>query len=281
MTYNPMNPLTRDQLRSVAPSVFADSPWEKCSDKYAFIPTIQVVDLLEGEGYQVVKASQSRTRVEGKEGFTKHMLRFRHQDIMTRPVESRVGDLFPEIVVTNSHDTGSAFKVDLGIFRLACLNGMMVADSTLPSTSIRHSGRIDDVVNASLKAIEAAPLALEGVQTMNSVQLTDREQLAFATAARELRWPTDETGRNRMEPSQLLRGRRYTDRGPSLWATMNRVQENMVKGGRWVKVLPVDPSRPVYESRAATAVKGVDQDRKLNKALWALAEQMRLIHGNA
>ena len=33
-------PLTNDQLRRVAPSIFAERPWHAMSDAYAFIPTI-------------------------------------------------------------------------------------------------------------------------------------------------------------------------------------------------------------------------------------------------
>ena len=40
--------LSNDALRKAAPSIFADHPWERVSERYAFIPTIQVVDALRG-----------------------------------------------------------------------------------------------------------------------------------------------------------------------------------------------------------------------------------------
>ena len=52
--------LSHDQLRKVAPSIFAESGSLKTSDKYAHISTIQVIDALANEGYIPVKAMQSR-----------------------------------------------------------------------------------------------------------------------------------------------------------------------------------------------------------------------------
>jgi hypothetical protein len=56
-------PLTNDQLMRTAPSVFATQPWDKMSARYAFIPTIQVVEKMRSEGFLPVAASQSRTRI--------------------------------------------------------------------------------------------------------------------------------------------------------------------------------------------------------------------------
>ena len=37
--------LTRDDLRTLTPSVFATTPWEGMSPSYRFIPTADVLDL--------------------------------------------------------------------------------------------------------------------------------------------------------------------------------------------------------------------------------------------
>lgn len=266
MTY----PLSNEQLQRMAPAIFAETPWDEVSARYVFVPTSDVVDMLRKEGFEPVRAMQSRTRIEGKEGFTKHLLRFRHRDfLMDRNLTpDDLGTLIPEIVVTNSHDRGSAFKVDLGIFRLVCTNGMVVGDHLCPPVSIRHSGRPDDVIDAAFEVIEQAPAALDAAREMRALALSPGEQVAFAVAARELRWPTEDAATARVEPESLLRPRRWDDKGNDLWTMLNRTQENILKGG--VKVRGAD-GKP----RRAAAVNSVDGDRKLNKALWTLAEEMR------
>src|ERR1700747_3450879 len=69
----------------------------------------------------------------------------------------------------------------------------------------------------------------------------------------------------------LLNPRRYGDGAKDLWTTLNCVQENIIRGGQR------DCSRRPDGSRMpkSTAIKGVDEDMKLNKAFWEMAEVLR------
>ena len=62
--------------------------------------------------------------------------------------------------------------------------------------------------------------------------------------------------------------RRFEDRRDDLWTTFNRLQENLVKGGLEGR------SRNGRATRTRP-VNGIDQNVKLNRALWVLAEEMR------
>jgi hypothetical protein len=71
-------PLSEDQMRSAAPSVFAEGKHASRSDRYTYIPTIDVLRGLRKEGFEPFMVAQGRSRVEGKAEFTKHMIRMRH-----------------------------------------------------------------------------------------------------------------------------------------------------------------------------------------------------------
>jgi len=71
-------PLTNDQILEAAPSVFAASPHDSRSSRYAYIPTSDIVNGLRGEGFQPFFVCQAKSRIEGKTEFTKHMIRFRY-----------------------------------------------------------------------------------------------------------------------------------------------------------------------------------------------------------
>src|SRR5438309_1834188 len=105
-----MQTLTLDMIRRTAPSVFAERPWDTMSERYRFFPTVHVVEGLMAQGFLPVRAQQSRSRIEGKGAYTKHMLRFRHASMADRAVASTV----PEIVIVNSHDGTSAYHLSLG-----------------------------------------------------------------------------------------------------------------------------------------------------------------------
>jgi len=264
-------PLTIDQIAQYAPSALATRAHESRSDRYTYIPTINVIEGMIKAGFQPFSASQSRSRIEGKAEFTKHMIRFRHQDIGADLV---VGDVIPEVVLVNSHDGTSAYKLIAGMYRLVCSNGLMVADSTTASLSVMHKGNIvAEVIDGSNLIIQNSQKALQAAGTWSRLQLTDGEQSAFAEAAHTLRF-ADSEGKvtTPITAAQLLRPRRSEDTGTDLWKTFNRVQENVIKGG--LHGVQRDGAGRRLRAVSTRQVKGIDQDVKLNRALWTLAERM-------
>lgn len=143
-TYNAE--LSTEQVQRFAPSAFAVTPYHKQSSRYAFIPTSAVIDGMRDAGFLPVSASQSRTRIEDKKEYTKHMIRFRAAASLQQ--SAVVGESVLEAVLINSHDGTSAYKLMCGIFRFICTNGMIVADDLLESINIRHTGNVIAEVTA-------------------------------------------------------------------------------------------------------------------------------------
>ena len=261
--------ITKSKMEHVAPSIFSESAKGKLTQRYNFIPTITVVNELEKSGWLPVKATECLVRDEKNQGYQKHMIRFRNFDEgMGEKLE--VGDCFMEMVLTNSHDGLSSFIFNLGLFRLACSNGMVVSESCFDSARIRHNSynatRVLDICN---DVATNAPRLLENVQKMDAIELTPDEQGVFASAARTVRF-----GESDVSTEAILHPRRYSDTGNSLWKTFNRVQENLEKGGiqYWKKR---DDGIMSFPRRSKTReVKGIDSGMRLNQALWQLAEEM-------
>ena len=266
--------LTMDQLRSAVPSAFALDKHDSRSQRYTYIPTVNVIEGLMGEGFQPFKAIQGKSRVEGKQEFTKHLIRFRHQS----QTLATVGDSAPEVILINSHDGTSSYKLIAGIFRMVCSNGLIVADSTVGSLSVPHKGDIvSQVIEGSFEIIGNSNRALETTREWQNLQLTAGEQNAFAEAAHELRF-ADAEGEvtTPIQAAQLLNPRRNADNGNDLWRTFNRVQENVIRGG--LHGMGRDANNRLR--RVTTReVRGIDQDVKLNRAMWMLTEKMAELKG--
>lgn len=258
----PATILDADSLRRTAPSIFADSPWERMSHRYRMVPTIEVVGMLADEGFRPVRAMQSRSRIPGKGDFTKHMIRFRHD----AHLGEAAGAELPELVLTDSHDGTSAYKFMSGVFRLVCSNGLTVRSADFGSISVRHSGGIDfreRVIDATYQVIEETPRTMARVDAWKQIELSPPQREAFAAAALEIRDATVE-----VEPSDILRTRRSADRSADLWTTANVVQENVNRGGvRGV-------SATTGKRQRTRAVGSVTEDIRLNRALWTLTERM-------
>lgn len=255
-------PLTDDELFRIAPSIFAPEAHESRSQKYVYIPTIEVLNGLKKEGFEPFMVAQSRSRIEGKSEFTKHMLRLRHKNT----IESKEAY---EIILINSHDGTSSYQMLAGLFRFVCHNGMICGDN-IQDIRIPHRGNItDNVIDAAYEIVEDFDNVDESIEEMKSTQLLLPEQVSFAKAALSLKY--DELENAPIAPEQLLTARRWEDKfndnNNTVWGSFNKIQENLIKGGLRGKT--------ANGNRTTTrATKSIDNDVKLNKALWILADEM-------
>jgi hypothetical protein len=167
-----MHVLSDEQLRRTAPSIFAVAPCASVSDRYGFVPTIDVVNALRTAGWWPVHAAQTEVRKPENRNVTRHVVRFWRQE---QPLQ--VGDTLAQLVLTNSHDRTVTYGLDVGLYRLACLNGLVVDCRELDSLRIRHGSRIvDEVIDASQEVIKRVPAVLEAVNRFQQIRLARHER---------------------------------------------------------------------------------------------------------
>jgi len=252
--------LSNDVMAHYAPSVVATEAHESRGDKYAFIPTIEVIDGLRKEGFQPYEIRQTQTRDVGRRSHTKHMVRLRHESAITTKAE------VAEIILLNSHDGSSSYQLMSGVFRFVCSNGLIAGD-VFNDIRIRHSGRIvDDVIEGATRVLHDTDMIMERIDAYKAISLSPAEQTAFGAAALQLRWgdsaPVSTRG--------VLQANRWADEASDLWTTFNRAQENLVKGG--VSGKASTGRRLSFRDDA-----GITENVKLNKALWTLADRLATI----
>lgn len=260
---NSVRRLSRDEVIGIAPSVVTVNAHDSLSQRYSPISTMDIVDILDTEGWYPVKVQEVHARKENTAGYQKHLIRFQHQNLM-------LGDENIEFVLTNSHDGKSAYKFLLGIFRLVCSNGLIVGD-TFEQLCLRHVGLEQSMVSdASRKMIEFAPKLAGSVDQMKQIELSYPEQRIYAESAAMLLFPKiEEKEEVPVDANQLLRARRYDDRnGTDLWTTYNKVQENVMKGGLHFR------NKETRRNQSTRKVKAIDKNVTLNRALWNLTDQM-------
>ena len=262
-------PLDNDQLRRIAPAIFAEAARPDLSSRYAFLPTSSVVEGLRSAGWVPVHAAQGRSRNESAAGLQRHVVRFNHPDMK---LAAQVGDTVPELALENSHDGTRSYLLSAALYRKACANGLMVCDGTLDAIRVRHTGaKIDDVVEASFQVIAEVPKLAASVEGMRAVTLSSDEQIILAESAASMRWEPDAMP---VQPTALLTPRRSADTAHDIFTTLNVVQENIIRGGLRGK-------STTGHRMTTRAVTSVTEDSKLNKALWALSERMRQLKTGA
>lgn len=240
-----------EKIKAIAPSVFTTEKAPHLTDKYIQTPTSRVVEDLMSLGWEVTKAQEVKAR-KGK-GFQKHMVVFRNPNIMIKGKDG--DDSFPQILLTNSHDGKAAFNFRVGIFRLVCSNGLVVADADFNNVSIRHINYTFESLQAKVaEMITKLPNLVQKINLFKATELTESQMQDFATKAMQLR--TKQT----VNIMDILAVDRPQDAGNNMWAVFNRVQEKLTGGS--------------YKAgkRKARSIKNFQKDIEINEQLFELAE---------
>ena len=260
-------PLAEDQMRRAAPSIFATGKHGSRSDRYTYIPTSEVLRGLQREGFEPFMVAQSKSRIEGKTEFTKHLIRMRH---VGQASAQQARPEANEIILINSHDGASSYQLLSGVFSFVCSNGLVVG-TVSNDIRIPHRGDIqNDVIEGAFRVLEDFEAVDASTDAMKSLTLRPEEERAFAKAALALRYGERTEGQPPapITVEQLMEPRRTEDLGASLWKNLQRVQENTQRGGQ--------PGRSSQGRRMTTRPLGsIDRTVSLNRALWMLAEEMK------
>ncbi|MGM3190483.1 DUF932 domain-containing protein [Dickeya dadantii subsp. dieffenbachiae] len=250
-------PLTREELFRTVPSVFSEDKHVSRSSRYTCIPTIILLESLQREGFQPFFACQTRVRDDSRREHTKHMLRLRREGQIT-------GHQVPEIILLNSHDGSSSYQMLPGLFRQVCQNGLICGES-FGEVRVPHKGDVvGRVIEGAYEVLDTFERIEEKRDAMQSLLLPPPAQSALANAALTYRFGE---AHQPVTAAQILTPRRWQDDRQDLWTTFQRIQENLIKGGL--------PGRNPQGKRARTrAVSSIDNDVRLNRALWVLAESL-------
>jgi len=247
--------LTHDDLRKRAPSIFAEHKKEGLSDsRYNFVPTIQVVEDMEKSGWFPVRANEVHVNKADREGYQKHLIRFRQHQDMT------VGDRCIETVLTNSHDGKSSFIFMLGIFELVCSNGLIVSRARFEDVRFTHSQyQTKNIHELSGMIVKNSNTITRTIKEMQSITMSKEQTQAFGTVALNKKYDNV----SNLDVLHVINKRRHYEDN-SLWTVFNVVQENMIKGG--IKI----------NRRRTRGITAIDSTINLNQELWDLAEQFKV-----
>jgi hypothetical protein len=256
--------LSREELKSLAPSIFNHTVGSKLTEKYVHIPTDTIVDDMEALGWfpYSVKTVRSRTKNAATK---KHLVQFFNPDIVINN-EKGEADMYPQLLLINSHDGSTAVKFEMGVFRLVCSNGLVIKSQDFGGFKMRHMGySFEDLRVYINQLVETLPTVVANLNKFSQVEMTPEQQYEFATKAIEARF-----GEEKQLPAEeidnLLAAERKEDEGNNVWVVLNRVQEKLTNGGFGY----LNAKGKVRKSRA---VKNFTQDIDMNTKLWVIAEE--------
>ena len=211
-------------------------------------------------GWQVSDVKQVGSK-KGMQAFKKHLVIFRNPEIVVKSDDGET--VYPQILLSNSHDGLSSFQFRAGLFRLVCTNGLVISTKDFGAMSIRHKGySFEELKKTVFELVEKLPVTVETLNKFREVTLTEEQKVEFALQAIGIRF--GENGAE-VQVEELLKPVRKEDEGNELWQVFNVIQEKLSRGGFKYKA-------STGRNKTARSIKNFNRDIELNEQLYELAE---------
>lgn len=267
MERNKMEQLKELNLnRDDHPILFESGSSPRTSERYGHINTIVPIDIIRDFGWVPRDVVVSKTnRNKSNDGFQKHRVRFFNPKLPT------FDGNFVELLLSNSHDGSTSFKLQLGVYRLVCSNGLVVGD-TLQAAKVKHIGftatRIENAINFLLPNCESV---INNIGQYARVNLDAEKRSDFARQVLEMRLENTKYEINSEVEANILRPNRYEDNKTDLWTTMNVIQENVVRRGFMA------PKKEKYGFFKVRPIKCIASTDAINKQIWNTTEALHAL----
>jgi len=269
--------LSLEEIKEMAPSIFTTNGSKDTSDKYTHIPTDRVIRDLEVLGWKVADVKEVAARKEDNKGFQKHLVVFRNEDVV---ITGEDGDtVYPQILLTNSHDGKNSFKFQAGLFRMICENGLVIADESFEDYSIRHMGYDFEALQSLItEMVSNLDLTVESMNKMKQIELNEEQQLELAKRLLDIRLENTGNAYDDYQPKSINYSQRKEDNGVDLWSVFNRQQENIIEGNfkyfNGEKYAKYENVNMEFIGRYARPIKNFKQDMDVNKKMFAAALEL-------
>jgi len=250
-----MSRLKESELKELAPAIFAQEPSSRVSDKYNFVPTIDLIKEIGKRQFFPVSAEQQATKDPINALYQKHVVRFR----WVHDLDKDKKDVF-EYILVNSHNARSSLRFYMGAHVQVCSNGL-VFGTIEDSFRIVHIPEYDEMIESSIdEMFEKSLRTKQEIKDAKTIVLTEIEKDKFAREAHQLRY----NKKSLVKPSNLLEIRRPENEKPTLWNVFNVLQENLIVGGVTYEMSNGTHKYP----DTTTGLTNIDRKISINVALW-------------
>jgi hypothetical protein len=270
------NFLTMDELKARCPYAFKETPTNpNVSSRYIQANTSTVVSDLEKLGWLPVEAKQCRAKKNSSGIRSFHLIAFQNPDVkITTKNEdgTETVDSYPRIILTNGHDGFNSFKFRVGMFRLVCSNGLVVATDEFADLSIKHINYDFETLREIVKkTISEIPNIVCTMNEMKKVTVTDEQKIELAKSVVRIRKNIDNNdvkiGYDDDMIRDILNPLRKSDTGNDLWSVFNVCQEKLIRGGYYALN---NKNKPRKQKKITSIRKEIEYNQKL----WSKAMEL-------
>jgi hypothetical protein len=197
--------------------------------RYKPVSTLDLIDTLGERGFKVRNIAGAYS----SKSFKAHG---RHTvELVNAQASLDIGGTFPQIRITNSYDGKSGLRIEAGIFRLVCSNGLT---NLLSGTvdSYRHLAGIEGALDYVDTFAAHWETVGDKIEHMQQIELPREKEEKLARAFAILRqqeiWGSKfNINTFNVAAETMLTPVRPADSGSDSWTTFNILQEKVLTGG--------------------------------------------------
>jgi len=196
---------------------------QRVKQKEFYIPTIEVVQKLQKEGWIINGVDEQRSRKSRK--ITHNYVQMMHPDFAVKNNKGK-DEAYSSITISNSCSGDKYLQMSLGAYRMVCSNGLVRFDPHAETEKIKHTEinyrNLDRFIyNMNNKAQNV----ITELNKWKQQNMTLEQMRHLAYNAAKLRFNDDEI--LHFNPNTLLNVNRTEDEGTDVWSVFNRIQENL------------------------------------------------------
>jgi hypothetical protein len=215
---------------------------QKIKQKEFYIPTLDVVQKLQNEGWKIQGVDEVRAK---NRKIVNNYVQMQHPDFAVKNSKGK-DEAYTSITISNSCNGNKPLQMSLGMFRQVCTNGLVRFDQHAETEKIKHievNARDLDRFVVSMNG--KADKLLTEVNEMKYKGLSIEDMRKLAREAASLRY----SNLDDINIDDLFAVNRVEDESNDLWTVFNRIQENLTHD-----------------------VKNMNEDIRLNQQLFSLVE---------
>ena len=216
---------------------------QKIKQKPFYIPTMDVVERLQNEGWLLKGVAEHRVKSKKVES---NYVQLQHPDFAVLNKHGKT-EAYTSITISNSCSGAKPLQMSLGVFRQVCTNGMVAFDQHGESEIIKHTEvNFMNLQNFIAAMTNKTGHLLNSVNEMKHRGLNIEQMKKLAYEAAKLKY----SDLRDINTDNLLTVNRIEDEGNDVWTVFNRIQENLTHD-----------------------ITNMNRDIKINQQLFAMAEQ--------
>jgi hypothetical protein len=195
---------------------------QRMKQKEFYIPTIDVVQKLQNEGWLINGVDEQLNKKTRK--ITNNYVQMTHPDFAVKNKQGK-DEAYSSITISNSCSGNQPLSMSLGAYRMVCSNGHIRFDENAEHEKIKHTEiNYRDLDRFVHNMNDKAQKLITELNMWKQQDMTIEQMRKLAYNAAKLRYSE---GDENFKPIDLLRVLRAEDEGNDMWTVFNRIQENL------------------------------------------------------